>query len=96
MARVIVSERADNDLFDIVEYIARHNPVAADELRARIVSACETLATESQAGEFREGFGVSGCRSFSAGNYVLFFSHIKDGIEVSRVIHGSRDLRDFQ
>jgi toxin ParE1/3/4 len=31
-------------------------------------------------------------RSFSAGNYVIFFRPITDGIQVVRVLHGSRDI----
>jgi hypothetical protein len=47
-------------------------------------------------GEIREGFGVLGCRSFSVGNYVIFFRPIDSGIEVARVIHGSRDKRNIE
>ena len=46
-------------------------------------------------GEVRPGFGVPGCRSFSVGNYVIFFRPIDDGIEIARVIHGSRDMRNL-
>ncbi|MFG0291282.1 MAG: type II toxin-antitoxin system RelE/ParE family toxin [Rhodopirellula sp. JB044] len=46
-------------------------------------------------GEERRGFGVPGCRSFSFGSYVIFFHAIEDGIEVARVIHGSRDMRNI-
>lgn len=96
MARVVISDEAENDLTEIGEYISRHDPIAAENLIDRIHSACRTIAAESQAGELREGYGIPGCRSFTVGNYVIFFSHIDDGIEIVRVIHGSRDLRDFQ
>jgi toxin ParE1/3/4 len=46
-------------------------------------------------GEERPGFGVPGCRSFSFGSYMIFFRAIEDGIEVARVIHGSRDTRNI-
>jgi toxin ParE1/3/4 len=51
------------------------------------------LATQPEMGELRLEFGIAGCRTFSVGNYVIFFSAIEDGIRVARVIHGSRDLR---
>ncbi|WP_442512074.1 type II toxin-antitoxin system RelE/ParE family toxin [Novipirellula sp. SH528] len=57
--------------------------------------ACETIATQPEMGELRPGFGVAGARSFSVGNYVIFFRATKRGIEVSRVIHGSRDMRNI-
>jgi toxin ParE1/3/4 len=39
---------------------------------------------------------VPGCRSFSVGNYVVFFRPIKNGIEVARIVHGSRDFRGLE
>jgi len=51
----------------------------------------ETLANQPGACQERKGFGVVGCRSLSVGQYVVFFRSIDGGIEVSRVIHGSRD-----
>jgi toxin ParE1/3/4 len=56
---------------------------------------CETLASHPQMGEERPGFGVPGCRSFSVGNYVIFFRPIAGGIEVARIVHGSRDLSNL-
>ncbi len=44
----------------------------------------------------RAEFSVLGCRSLSFGNDVLFFRAVEDGIEVARVIHESRDLRNSQ
>ena len=93
MAQVIYAPEADDDLEAIVDYIARDKPMAARDWLLKIRKACETLATQPGAGEERDGFGVEGCRSFSVGKYVVFFRPIDGGIEVSRVIHGSRDLR---
>ena len=43
-------------------------------------------------GEPRRIFGIPGCQSFSVGSYVIFFRRVEIGIEVARVIHGSRDV----
>jgi toxin ParE1/3/4 len=83
-----------HDKSDRIYRIARDNPNAAREWLATIRETCETLATQPKLGESRKGFGVPGCRSFSVGNYVVFFRAIPDGVEVSRVIHGSRDMRN--
>jgi toxin ParE1/3/4 len=92
MANVIYAPEADDDLFGIVEYIARDKPGAAREWLHKIRETCETIATQPEMGELRPGFGVLGARSFSVGNYVIFFRATEGGIEVSRVIHGSRDM----
>ncbi len=95
MPAVIYAPEADDDLEGIVDYIARDNPTAAREWLAKVRATCQILAENPQVGEVREGFGVPGCRSFSVGNYVVFFRPVDDGIEVSRVIHGSRDMRNI-
>ncbi len=92
MASVVYAPEADDDLESIVDYIAHDKPAAAREWLAQIRETCETLATHPAMGEERDGFGVPGCRSFSVGQYVVFFRAIRGGIEVSRVIHGSRDM----
>ncbi|WP_099261842.1 type II toxin-antitoxin system RelE/ParE family toxin [Rhodopirellula bahusiensis] len=61
----------------------------------KIRDTCETIATQPETGEARPGFGVSGCRSLSVGNYVIFFRKIDGGIEVSRGIYGNRDMRNI-
>ena len=50
------------------------------------------LAEQPEMGEERKGFGVLGCRSFAVGTYVVFYRAIEGGIQVARVVHGSRDL----
>lgn len=95
MASVIYAPEADDDLESIVDYIARDKPLAARAWLAQIRTTCETLATQPGIGEERIGFGVPGCRSFSVNQYVVFFRAIEGGIEVSRVIHGSRDVQSL-
>jgi toxin ParE1/3/4 len=86
MPQVVYSAAANEDLSDIAAYIA-----PATTIREK----CSILAKHPMLGEERPGFGVPGCRCFSVGNYVVFFRPIEDGIEVARIVHGSRDLRNF-
>ena len=93
MPCVIDAPEAEDDLLGIAEYIARDKPAAARQWVAKIRDTCELLATQPAMGELRQNFRVLGCRSFSVGNYALFFREVADGIEVARIIHGSRDMR---
>ncbi|TWT81736.1 Plasmid stabilization system protein [Planctomycetes bacterium CA13] len=95
MASVIYAPEADDDLFGIVQYIARDKPEAARNWLRKIQETCETIATQPAMGELRPRFGVLGARSFSVGNYVIFYRAIEGGIEVARVIHGNRDMRNI-
>jgi len=95
MSRVVYAPEAESDLVEIAEYIANDKPVAARRWVAKIRATCETLASQPQMGELRQSFGIPGCRCFSVGKYVIFFRAAEDGIEVARIIHGSRDMRDL-
>jgi toxin ParE1/3/4 len=93
MARVTYSPMADADLLDIAAHIVQDKPDAALRWVHTIREKCDLLADHAEMGEERRGYGVPGCRSFTVGNYVIFFRGIHQGIEVARVVHGSRDLR---
>lgn len=92
MFQVIYSPEADDDLASIVDYIARDKPTAARDWLLKVRATCQLLAENPDVGEVREGFGVSGCRSYSVGRYVVFFRRNQDGIEVSRIVDRNRDL----
>jgi toxin ParE1/3/4 len=95
MPQVVYSAAAHDDLSDIAAYIACDKPSAARRWVKTIREKCSILAKHPMLGEERPGFGVPGCRCFSVGNYVVFFRPIEDGIEVARIVHGSRDLRNL-
>ena len=92
MSEVRFSDAAQSDLLDIVVFIARDNPRAAEDWLAAIEERCRLLADHPLTGEPRPGFGVAGCRSVSAGAYVIFFRPMQSGVEIARIVHGSRDL----
>jgi toxin ParE1/3/4 len=91
MGQLRISDTARKDLDDIWWYIAQENPVAADSLIARLLQKLPTLASMPQMGRKRDDL-FSGLRSFPVGDYVIFYSPLKDGVEVVRVLHGARDL----
>ena len=93
MAQVIYSPHADADLVEIAAFIAQDKPDAALRWVQIIREKCGLLAGHPEMGQERPGYGVPGCRSFSVGNYVIFFRAIDQGVEVARIVHGSRDLR---
>ena len=56
-----------------------------------IQRTCEILATQPEMGELRTEFATGRYRSFSVGNYVIYFRPVSDGIFIARVLHGARD-----
>jgi len=93
--RVIYALEAELDLLDIVDFISRDKPKTARLWLQRIRETCQTLSAHPNVGEVGSRVGYLDCRSFSVGNYVIFFRSMNDGMEVVRVIHGSRNFGYF-
>jgi toxin ParE1/3/4 len=82
---------ADEDLIDIWLYIAPDNPGAADRLLDEIEEKFSLLANQPQLGPARPDIAEE-CRYFPVGSYLILYRIIPDGIEVVRVVQGSRRL----
>lgn len=91
MPRVIRSSQADADIYEIARYIAEDNPTAAYRWIDRIDERADLLAEMPGMGRVRDDLMIS-LRSYRVGNYLIFYRRIAEGIELVRVVHGSRDL----
>jgi len=92
MSQVRFSVAAEFDLLNVVDFIAQKNPRAAEDWLSVVRERCQLLADHPLTGESRPFFAVPGCRSVSVGVYVIFFRPTENGVEIARVVHGSRDL----
>ena len=95
MTRAVRTSPANADLDAIWDYIAPHNPSAADRLIDRIIKCCDRLATNPRIGSDCRNLAPglpSDLRQFPVGNYVIVYRPIDDGIVVYRVLHGRRDI----
>ena len=91
MPNVFRAPLAERDLEELWRYIANDNPSAADKLIDMIGEKCRLRVVNPEMGQARPEL-APGLRSFSVGNYVVFYRPIEGGIEVARVVHGARDL----
>ncbi len=91
MKKARLSDQAKEDLAGIWEYIAQDNPSAADRLLQKLVKQCASIAETPGMGRMREELRPA-LRSFSVGNYLIFYRQIPEGIAVFRIIHGAREL----
>ena len=85
------SADANADIEEIALYIFDFNPVAAHHFLNALEETCELLAGHPLLGRLRPELG-EGLRSFSVGNYLIFYTPSVLGIDVARVIYGGRDL----
>ncbi|MCI0485827.1 MAG: type II toxin-antitoxin system RelE/ParE family toxin [Blastocatellia bacterium] len=93
MPSVLTKPLARGDLLDIWDYVAADSLAKADRLLNTINKQCEKLARFPEMGRARDELAPS-LRSFPVGKYVIFYRPIEDGVEVVRVLHGKREIRE--
>jgi toxin ParE1/3/4 len=92
MPHLFIRPQAENDLEEIWWFIAQDNPKNADNLLDSIAETCKLISKHPDMGEARNEL-LKNLRSFPVGNYLIFYMHLKDGVDIVRVLHGSRDLK---
>jgi toxin ParE1/3/4 len=90
MPTLILSPEAEQDLVDIWLYIAEDQPVNADHFLERLEKKAQKLAEFTDLGVERLDIAPD-IKSFPVDRYVLYYRPNDHGIELVRVLHGSRD-----
>ena len=91
MSQVIIMPAAQQDLREIGLYIGRSGPENARRLLRNLNDKLQMLARMPGTGRLRSDLLIS-MRSFPVGRYVIFYQQTAAGIEILRVLHGSRDV----
>lgn len=86
-----LSPAAESDLTDIWTYRADSSEERADEFIEHLVKQFMMLTTFPEAGRKRPEL-KKGIRSFVAEHHVIFYRTINQGIEIVRVLDGTRDI----
>lgn len=94
MPRLLKRPEAESDLDEIWWYIAQDSPHNADRFLDCIQERCLALADFPKMGTSRDEL-KAGLRSQPVGNYMIFYFPLEDGIDLVRVIHGSRDIESL-
>jgi toxin ParE1/3/4 len=79
---------------EICNYIAQNNASAASKLFDAIRKKCKVVASFPNIGKSYEKL-ASGLRGFTIDDYIIFYYPGKDGIDVTRVISGYRNLESL-
>jgi toxin ParE1/3/4 len=91
MARVTRRPAAEADILENWAYIAEDSIAEADRWVDRLDEKLTLWATQPMMGRGRDELSP-GLRSMAFGRYVVFFEPMPDGIDIVRVLHGSRDI----
>lgn len=89
--RCRLDPQAKLDLEEIFLYIARDGFRAARRMVQRIKQVLRMLAKNPLLGELRPEL-MPDLRSFSVGNYVVYYLPARNGVDVARILHGARDV----
>lgn len=95
--KLILSQRAKEDLLETWEYIAEHDEVAADRYIDHLRERALELLDFSELGRLRVEIAPD-LRSLLARNHLLFYRIQFNEIQILRILHGSRDFsnQEFQ
>jgi toxin ParE1/3/4 len=91
MARAQVSDDAERDLLSIWRYLADYGPASATRLIHSFYEQFALLSEHPRLGQARPDIRAD-LRHFPVKRYVILYRVIPDGVEIVRVVHGSRDL----
>ena len=88
---------AEDDLSEIVNYIAADRPSAAEALAAKIEMNLNLLSKNPQLGRIpnEEELMRLGYRYLVVQNYLIFYTLEEQDIYVYRILHGARDYLSF-
>ncbi len=95
--QICVLRRAQLDLLDIQDYIARDNPAAADDVIEAILDLIASLAEFPERGHVPKDsiLTASGYRYLRHGEYLVFYKVLRSQVRVYRVVHGRRRYEDI-
>lgn len=94
MKKPCYTSAAQQDLAEIVAYIARDKPGAALAWVEKIEAKCRLIAANPSLGELQPYLG-EGVRASVVGRYVIFHRESSDRVDILRVLRGDRDIRQL-
>jgi len=94
MSKPHYTSAAQQDLADILMYIARDKPDAAQAWVEKIEVKCLRIAASPEIGESKSELGENVRASF-VGRYVIFHRRANDQVDILRVIPGDRNIHEL-
>jgi toxin ParE1/3/4 len=94
MSQIRLADSAKLDLLDIWLFLSSSNMELADRVIDQITVTYERLADFPEMGRSRDEL-FPGYRSFPIDGYLIFYRPIQNGVEIIRVVHGSRNLPEL-
>ena len=90
MSHYLIALAARRDLDEIWCYIGSFDERAAERWLGAVEQRFKMLAAQPHAGQARPDLAPN-LRFLPVGNYLIFYRPIENGVEIARLIHGSRE-----
>lgn len=90
MATILFAPEAEEDLRELVEYLAERNPAAAARLGQRILSIIDQLAAGDFDGPEQELTSGEQVRSWAVPPVRVYYQRQEDALWVLRIYHQAR------
>src|SRR4051794_24978665 len=92
MATVLRTDQAEEDLDKILVELAKQSIAAGQRLVELIKQRSHWYSDRPELGVLRDDLAPE-LRCFAIWNYLIFYRSVPGGIELLRVMHGSRDIK---
>jgi len=89
--RLELGPRVEDDLSEIGDYIALHNPIRARTFIDELIAEIERIGEYPLSYRLRPDIGTE-ARAAVHKNYLILFRIVGGVVRVERVVHGRRDL----
>lgn len=85
----LLTKSAQTDIEEIAEYIAQRNPIRSIEWIDKLLSELHSISLVPTVGTPQPKLGFF-IKSYVFGRYLIYFREIEQGIEIIRVLNGTR------
>jgi addiction module RelE/StbE family toxin len=92
MAQIAWSNRAIEDLKEIVEYISRDSKAYAQSFALQIREKVDRLGTFPESGPVIPEDRSGSIRQISVGNYRVLYRHSMADVIIVTIVHGARNI----
>ena len=94
MNRYIIAPSASRDLNEIIDYFASLNVEVGERLIAAFEKKCQNLINFPMMGRIYEDIRPD-LRGVPLDGYIILYQITDNTLEILRVVHGSRNLKDL-
>lgn len=93
MSEFVLTPAAEDDMREILQYIERESPAAADQVFEALRDAMRLLAERHGIGHARADLAREPVRFWPVFSYLVIYRADTEPLQIVRVLRGKRDVR---